>query len=139
MSSIALGDFVAYWGFCRHKNMPKATSGSTVNGRETTSYLINVAGTQKSALTTSVAPTILRLGTDAFPANTSSVQGMGQAPTELTGAEANSVDDPTAQKRSTGWPSQPQRPPGSAQLAPAFSTTHVPLPAQPIAPVNPQR
>jgi hypothetical protein len=79
----------------------------------------------------------LQTSWDGHPAF--SEQGLGQGPTEPTGAEANSVDDPAAQNRSTGWPSHPQRPPGSTHAAPATATTHVPLPSQPVAPVNPQR
>jgi hypothetical protein len=66
-----------------------------------------------------------------------SVQGFGQGPTALTGAEVNSVREPIPQKISTGRPSQPQRPPGSMHERFPLGTTHLPLFPQP--PTNPHR
>jgi hypothetical protein len=66
-----------------------------------------------------------------------SVQGFGQGPTALTGAEVNSVREPIPQKISTGRPSQPQRPPGSKHEGFPLGTTHLPLLPQP--PTNPHR
>lgn len=66
-----------------------------------------------------------------------SLHGLGHGPTEPVGADAYSVDEPTAQKRSTGRPSQPQRPPGSKQCLSPLGTMHLPLLSQP--PVKPQR
>ena len=54
-----------------------------------------------------------------------------------TGADVNSVREPAAQKISTGWPSQPQRPPGSMQCVSLLGTTHRPLLSQPH--INPHR
>jgi hypothetical protein len=59
------------------------------------------------------------------------VQVRGHGPTEATGADVNSVREPTAQKISTGRPSQPQRPPGSMHEALPLGTTHLPLLSQP--------
>ena len=66
-----------------------------------------------------------------------SVQGFGQGPTALTGAEVNSVREPIPQKISTGRPSQPQRPPGSMHERFLLGATHLPLLPQP--PTNPHR
>ena len=71
------------------------------------------------------------------PQPASSVQGRGHGPTAFTGADVNSVFEPTPQKMSTGRPSQPQRPPGSMQRASLLRTMHLPLLAQP--PAKPQR
>jgi hypothetical protein len=61
----------------------------------------------------------------------SSLQGRGHGPTAFTGADVNSAGEPTAQKISTGRPSQPQRPAGSMQEGLALGTMHLPLLAQP--------
>jgi len=71
------------------------------------------------------------------PHSISLVQGRGHGPTASTGADVNSVREPTAQKISTGRPSQPQRPPGSMQWLSRLGTMHLPLLSQP--PVKPQR
>ena len=67
----------------------------------------------------------------------SSVQGRGHGPTAFAGADVYSFCEPTAQKISTGRPSQPQRPPGSMQEGILLGATHLPLLPQP--PVKPQR
>jgi len=71
------------------------------------------------------------------PHPTSWVQVRGHGPTVFTGADVNSVREPTPQKISTGRPSQPQRPPGSIHELLPLGTMHLPLLSQPD--VNPQR
>jgi hypothetical protein len=71
------------------------------------------------------------------PHPNSSVQGRGHSPTAFAGADVYSVREPTAQRISTGRPSQPQRPPGSIHEGVLLGTMHFPLLSQPD--VKPQR
>src|SRR3954467_13933916 len=71
------------------------------------------------------------------PHSNCSLHVFGHGPTAFVGADAYSVREPTAQKISTGRPSQPQRPPGSMQWLSRLGTMHLPSLSQP--PVKPQR